>query len=342
MTQPSKATKNPPKRSGAGFGILLSLLIATAAAIGSYWTWQQSNIRDEAQNSLENGVSQLLEAIEKQREDVTQRFNLEQQQRQNYQALQRRLIALESKFEQANQPPKAGRWTVAEALYLINIAEHHYRLEQNSSMARSALEQARKQLLEHHSTITATDALSQIIAQLEAQDDERRAQQMSQLATLSTLIPQLPIIKNSSVVALSSNTSSDYSLESMAGWRHYGEALWHDIQQLFRISRPDAPSSERGHPITADIYPLLRQQLLLKIDLTRLALMSNSPLYISTVKEIMTLLNHYFDSDNAMVKEQLTILKQWVSREKRQPDNLDFDSLRQQLTSINEPSGSGQ
>lgn len=345
MTQPSKAAKsqtNRPTRSGAGFGILLSLLIASAAAVGSYWTWQQSSIRDVAQNELEGGVSQLLGVIEKQREDIAQRFKLEQQQRQDYQTLQQRLGALESKFEQASQPPQTGRWTVAEALYLINIAEHRYRLEQSSSMARSALEQARKLLIEHNASITVTDALSQLIAQLEERDGERRVQQMSQLATLATLIPQLPIVRNSPIVALSSSTTSDFSLESMTGWRQYGEALWHDIQQLFRISRPDAPAGDRSPPITADIYPIVRQQLALKIDLTRLALMSNSPLYISSVREIMTLLSHYFDSDNALVGEQLTMLEQLVSHGEKLPADLDFDAIRQQLTTANEPAGNGQ
>ncbi len=321
--------------------MLLSLLIASAAAIGSYWTWQQSNIRDGVQDRLENGISQLLVSIEKQHNAVDERLKFEQQQRQNYQALQQRMVTLESTIKQASQSIKADRWTIAEALYLINIAEHHYRLEQDSTMARRALERAHEQLLEHNSARTITDALAQLITQLETQDKGQRSQQLSQLEKLLTLIPQLPTAKNSAEIE-PSDVANGYSLKSTAGWDHYGDALWHDLQQLFRISRPDAPASEKIIPVSAEIYPILRQQLALKVDFTRLALMNNSPLYITTVKEIIMLLTHYFDADSEVIKGQLTSLEQLVAYGEQIPSHLDFDAVRQQLTGSSEQSENGQ
>ena len=338
MTQPSNAAKNQlnhPRRSGAGFGLLLSLLIATAAAITSYWTWQQSNIRDEVQSELEIGLSQLLGAIEKQRKEVNRHFKTEQQQRQNFNTLQQRLIELESKFTQPKQPIKADRWSHAEALYLINIAEYRYHMEQNSSMAGIALERAREQLLEHgYSTTSAViKALSQLIIQLKSDGTESRARQITELEALSALIPELPATKKVSSRSAVRNSGSvgDYSLESIDGWRHFVGSLRQDVQQLFRISRPDSPDSQIGPPITADIYPLLRQQLALKIDFARLALLSNSPRYIATTKEILQLLRSHFDLDSTVIKEQIELLERMItSGEQRLPD-LNFETLRQHL-----------
>lgn len=332
MTQPSKVTKAPPKSSGAGFGILLSLLIASAAVIGSYWTWQQSNIRDEVQAELENGVAQLLVTIEKQREDVNQRLQADLQQRNNYNTLQQRLITLESKFAQASQPLQADHWALAEVDYLINTAEHHYRLTQNGPMARSALERAQEILLKHSPSETSaiTTEIAHLISQLASNQSEKRAQRLAQLDTLSALTPELPIAKNSLLVD-DNVATSDYSLNSTEGWSHYGNALWHDIQQLFRISRPDAPESKKAGPITADIYPLLRQQLALKIDFARLALLSNSPLYRSSLTGIQNLIDSYFDPNNEVVKTQLTTLGEMLTTTEEDTTNINFDTLRQLL-----------
>lgn len=124
----------------------------------------------------------------------------------------------------------------------------------------------------------------------------------------------------------------NYSLNSTEGWSHYGNALWHDIQQLFRISRPDAPESKKGGPITADIYPLLRQQLALKIDFARLALLSNSPLYLSSVTGIQKLIDSYFDSNSDVVKQQRAILEEMLATGESDIADIDFNMLRQQLT----------
>ncbi|NOR52277.1 MAG: hypothetical protein GQ470_06615 [Gammaproteobacteria bacterium] len=340
MRQPSKEAKaqpSRPNRSGAGFGILLSLLIASAAAISSYWTWQQSHIRDEVQDGLENGVSQLLGAIDKQREEISEYIKRDQQQQHQYNLLQQRLITLESKFAQANRPPKANRWSVAEALYLINIAEHHYRLEHNSTMARSALERTRELLLEHGSTDTTPviNSLSQLIAQLEKDDGKRFSRQIAQLEALAKLIPGLPVANNA--LSIDKDISdSDFSLRTIEGWRHYGEALRHDIQQLVRITPPSDPEGEKSLPITADIYPLIRQQLALKIDLAQLALMGNNPLYITSAKEIMELLGNYFDRDSEIIGEQLAILEQMVTTGETELTDIDFDLLRQHLATISE------
>ncbi|MCW8982611.1 MAG: uroporphyrinogen-III C-methyltransferase [Gammaproteobacteria bacterium] len=328
-TKQSRENASNPKRGGAGFGILLTLLISSAAAITSYWAWQQSNIRDEVQNELEGGVSQLLEAIELQRKTVDRRFTI--QQNHQHDQLQQRILALETKLAQAEQPIRLDHWSVAEAIYLINIAEHHYRLEQNSVMAINALEQAHRRLLDHASPEMAPilEQMNRITIQLKQSGGEKRQQQLAQLATLSSQIPELPIIQNSFVMTSENGSADDYSLKSIEGWRQFGSTLSTDIQKLFRITRPDNSDTEQNRLITADIYPLLRQQLILKIELVRLALMSNSAILTNEAKASISLLERYFDSDSELVRQQIAILSEIAATGEQQP--IDFDALRQQL-----------
>jgi uncharacterized protein HemX len=319
-----------PRGGGAGFGILLTLLLASAAALTSYWTWQQSNMRDEVQNKLELGVGQLLESIEQQRESVNQR--LAAQQNHQHQQLQQRLLALETKISRAEQPLAVERWTVAEARYLINMAEHRYHLEQNREMAISALEQARKQLLQQRSMAftAALELLSQTITQLESLDDRRDEQIINQLSQLVTLIPQLPIARKGFEME-STAPASDYSLKSVEGWRQYSSALWYDLQQLFRIKRPGQTTAALSQPIAADIYPILRQQLMLKVEFARIAMLSRSPLYVTTLRELIPLIKRYFDVEDETVKGEIARLEQMVTAAEQELPLINFEAIRQQL-----------
>jgi len=333
-TKQSREHSSPPPRGqGAGFGILLTLLISSAAALTSYWTWQQSNIRDEIQDELEGGVTQLLQSIEHQRDTVNQRFAA--QKSHQHALLQQRILALENKFSQVEQPLRADRWSVAEAIYLINIAEHHYRLEGNRMMALAALVRARKQLLEQQSPelTPALEQLSRAITQLEGDDIAGYEQQLAQLSRLSTRILELPVARHNFVIQ-SEAPVVEYSLKSVEGWRQFGSALWSDLQQLFRISRPGDSTNVEEQPVTADIYPILRQQLALKVEFARLALLSHSPLYLDTLKEIVALLNRYFDRESEAVQGEVSLLEQMVAAEKLEPQQINFSAIRQQLTAI--------
>ncbi|MDH3355175.1 MAG: uroporphyrinogen-III C-methyltransferase, partial [Chromatiales bacterium] len=249
-----------------------------------------------------------------------------------HELLQQRIIALEKKLDPAEQPLKVDRWSVAEALYLINIAEHHYSLERNATMATSALTQARQQLIKHHSDAfnPAIKQLSLAINQLKDSDREEYKQQASQLSQLSILIPDLPITHHTFVIQ-NSPASKDYSLQSIDGWRQYGSSLWHDLQQLFRIHRPTNLSRTEGQPITTDIHPILRQQLALKVELAKITLLSRSPLYLDTLKEIIAILNQYFDGDAEMVKSEIGRLEQMVAVAEHDLPKINFDAIRQQL-----------
>ncbi len=333
MTQPSNNVEEPrSRRSSAGFGIVLSLFIASAAAITSYWSWQQSNMRDEVQIRLESGMTKLLNGISGQREDIGRRLAADLEQRNNYNALQQHLTALESILARSNPPPQGDHWTLAEINYLINIAEHQYRLAQSNAMARSSLERAQQLLLKESPSAPATISveIAHLITQLSGSQNQNRAQQLGRLDDLAALIPQLPIAKNRGAIEKNRDIS-DYSLGSTEGWRHYGAALWHDIQQLFRIRHPDATEGKKRTPITADIYPLLRQQLALKIDFARLSLIGNSPFYQSSVKDIQHIVDNYLDSSSEVVKAQRTILAQMVATDAGDPAYIDFTKVRQMV-----------
>lgn len=288
--------------------LLLALLLAGSAIAGNYWLWQQNQfVKDRLQQQAAQFDSMLV-VISSLQQVIKNSDKLQQSDWQSYQLQQNKAIAL---IENQLNLSRDQSWLLAEAEYLIRLANHRLQLLQDVKTAISALTLAdqRLQILDDPLLLRVRRHLSNDIGRLKAVAQLDITGMALSLADVQHYIQQLPLMG-----AISNNIKIEKNLAvpltrvdvNTNKILYYLNDVWDSLRQLVTIRQVKDQSIAIVSP---DQKNFLYQNLALKIESARLALLRHdNALYHQSLAMAQGWLQRYFDNQDKSVKELLSIL----------------------------------
>lgn len=203
-SQPSpkkSATKVPPRRSGT-LGIWLILLLLIVGLIGAGWyLWQEHLQQNQAITDLRTQLQQQERNLQTQQQSLS--ADIEQQLTQQDERVQNVVVELTQRLDNTTErvlslsSVNRDDWKLAEAEYLLRLANQRVLLERNSgnavALAKSVDEILRD--LNDPDVFPVRKALASEIGELVVAGDIDREGVYLRLLALSEEINKLPLIK---------------------------------------------------------------------------------------------------------------------------------------------------
>jgi len=203
-SQPSpkkSATKVPPRRSGT-LGIWLILLLLIVGLIGAGWyLWQEHVQQNQAITDLRTQLQQQERNLQTQQQSLS--ADIEQQLTQQDERVQNVVVELTQRLDNTTErvlslsSVNRDDWKLAEAEYLLRLANQRVLLERNSgnavALAKSVDEILRD--LNDPDVFPVRKALASEIGELVVAGDIDREGVYLRLLALSEEINKLPLIK---------------------------------------------------------------------------------------------------------------------------------------------------
>lgn len=231
---------------------------------------QQANARlgerlDKTENQLDNVVSSDLEDLYAQQQDI--------------QAL---LDVLREKVERDPQS-----WVIAEAVYLLRIANDRLHLDADTATALAALEAADQRLADIHdpSLFEVRRALAQEIAALRAVPAVDVTGLALRLGAINDAVERLPFPLAPGTTAVTANEANEYQ-----GWRRIVHDIWQALRELVIIKHRDQADQVL---LTSDERQLLQLNLRLSLEAAQVALIRR---------------------DDKIFHDQLRRAQEWITR----------------------------
>jgi len=276
---------------------LVSLFIIIALGFISYIGWKKIT----QQNTLLNSQQQQLEQLLSQQSQVTdqvknqlQQNNLAQQQ--EFSTLKETLTA----FLKQNQHSRRD-WLVAEAEYLIKLANHLLVLAHDVPTSIYALRAADERLRDvgNPKFIPLRQALAIDIQKLESLP---RVDIVGLSLTLNAIQKQLEALplKTPDPKTIEQKNQHASELTQAESWQQIPLAIWKDLLKLFKVQT----HTELPQPLLAPEHRFfLVQNLKLQLEQARLALLKNQPIiYKDRVQQAQQWINRYFEAEHPLSK----------------------------------------
>ncbi len=290
------------KRSGGAFTATLVALIAIA---GVLYLYQQQLFLKRDVTALQQGLGKILSLVEQNHSDTLDRLKTVPEH--NHPQLTNRVQQAEQLLADTRMRIGQDRhaWALAEAEYLLRIADHDLRFKHNTITAIAALKTARERL-EAEDRQTFSDPIRRIDADINAlslvQLPDREAL-AEKLATLVSKTEALPLLRQEKSPSQAVETDKPAE-EERSGW----DKIWHDLGNLVTIRHEDEVVAKPMLPPEQRYF--LRRNLQLKLESARLALLlDNTTAWKASLDEAAAWTKHYFDDKEPAVKETLDALE---------------------------------
>lgn len=313
--EPQAGSDPEPKSSKASLIIaLLALFLTLGGLVLGYLTWVELNA------SLSQGRLAVATLKEKQMEtkgrlDESSKTLAAQQAafaaqdemlKQERSRLEQQGVemkqALDTVFQRIGRT--STQWIVAEAEYLMRIANHRLQLEGDAATALVALETADERLRDSGDPVwtEVREKLATEMAGLQAVKVLDLAGQAAKLSGLISQVENLKLPHSGPVVATRSqevaSKAREFTLDSVL------QDGWEGFKSLMVIRR-----NER--PLTAMLGPeqrfFLYQNLRLQLEAARLALLRrDQSLYDSNLQRAKAWIKEFFDQEQAVTKTMQT------------------------------------
>jgi len=274
---------------------LLSLALILALAVLAWFGWQQLQMRDSQLAALQTLVQQQqkqLDQVEQRHQERLSRLdNFQDQVREQVQRLDRQLI---STSQQLLNMGAKGRtdWLLAEAEYLLRLANQRLLMERDAAGALAILQAADGVLAETDEVALypVRRQIAQEIVALESVADLDRTGVFLKLEALVRAVDQLEQRLDEPKTA--PEESSQLDLTESAG--EVASSLWEELKQLIVVRRLDQPVEPLLPP--ENVF-FLRQNLRLMLEQAELALLDkNQDVYEASLAKAATWVERYFTS----------------------------------------------
>ncbi len=357
----TQSQKTESKGNGGKLIGILALLIALAVAAACYLLWQQfatlntqlnetQNIAQSASNTVTDAASasndtqaiitQIQNQIETLENKLSQSADTEQALqtlRKQQEMLQHEQQTIKSSVDSlqttANNNSNPSGWSISEALYLVNIANHRLNLEGDIDTAIAALKAADLRLKQtgDPSLLDARRILSNEINALnsvELPDLNGIALSLDSLKkNAESLI--IPDIEPSDTFKPGINIENQPS----ADWKTAANSIWNEVKSLVSVRRADDSSSPPS--LAPDQRFYLRQNLRFKLEAARIALLrKDTTAFRQNLSIARDWIQNYFVNDNAAAKNILDSLDQMQSIELK-PALPDISASHKMLRALN-------
>jgi uroporphyrin-3 C-methyltransferase len=312
---------------------LALLMVALGLLFGyRYWSQMEQTLKqlDAALAQANRQQSELASRLQQaQRETQKQQQAIAAQEQALTEQHQRLLAAKEESKRTGEQlyhslseirtrlGGKQTQWRVAEAEYLLRVANHRLNLMADPETALEALKAAdgRLSATGDPGWAPVRDLIAREITQLTALPKVDQAGISAELTALAEQLDQLPL-ENEGVPMMAEETALDEA-SAVAAKEGFGpqqviDDLWRGFKSMMVIRHHDKPVSAMLPP--EQRYFLL-QNLRLKLEVAKVALMGrNQPLYEDNLKAAVAWTENYFEvADPGVVgfRQQLVGLAQY-------------------------------
>ena len=321
----------PPRPSRAGTVLAsLSLIMVIAAVGGGYAFWRQYNDQQlqlnrqlgdvqqtasaaektagavqDSLGSLNTSVDSLKTSLQSMNDQLTSQLNTALGDIQTKeQALRESVQKLHDQLDR-----NSDDWVVAEAEYLIRVADQRLQLTRDTHTAVRALENADQRLRDmgDPSLLEVRKKITDDVVALRAVPDPDIEGMALTLGGLAQRVDVLPLTGGPSEHAMPTDAAGAQDGAAHTGWRGFLSRLWGQIKTLVVIQHKGAG----GKPLLPpDERYFLRENLRLKLEAARLALLRHDDKTFSdilgTAGEWLT---EYFDPQSQAVISMQESLK---------------------------------
>lgn len=330
VTQPQEqqdaaANQAPNKRSTTALGwfnFLLIILLAGLLAIAGWYGWQHHNILVDELAHLNHSQSRTqLESSQQ----INSQKKLIAELQQHQQELQKQLA---QNSEAIAKIPTAGRqdWLLAEAEYLLRIANQRLQLEKDWSSALSMLQAADNVLVEAQNPrmnpVRALIAEEMIALRKAPALDVQGA--ILRLQALQKELPQLPWVPKEFSKETDSDAQSETTDVQETKQQAWYVEVWNKFSEtLTSLVRIRVHESSAPQPLTPDQQYYLEQNMYLMLEQAQAALLREEEgLYKHSLERVEQWMKSYLIVKNTNTEaalESLQELKGWPVAPKR-PD----------------------
>ncbi|HDJ85962.1 MAG TPA: hypothetical protein ENG77_02500 [Chromatiales bacterium] len=281
---PDDTARARPGRWGVWIAIL-ALLVALAALGGAGWLGWHQYREARARASLESQVAVLRVRVEA---SAARLDRTEAAREARERDLERAFSSLRTRLGRDR-----GGWIVAEAEYLLSIANQRARLSGDAVTALAALEEADRRLaaLADPAFRPVRERLAQEIAALKAAPRVDRTGLEARIAALIAQVDTLPVA--GARVRPIGGAGEPARGAAAHGWRAALREVGDSLRSLVVIRRVEHPT----RPLLAprERY-FLYQNLILQLETARLALLGSEPgIYRSSLETAGRWVAEYFD-----------------------------------------------
>lgn len=298
-----KKTVKPSANKTSFTGIIVVIFLLVIAALGGlYFIWegqQENAIKQQISTQrLDQEISKLklqqLEITSQKEKQIAEIHSYQENLRNNLTNLVR------------NNQNLRNDWLMAEAEYLVRIANHRLLLEKDVTTAAVALKAADARLAE------VADPALLYIRKILAKDLQSLANiQIIDLAglsvTLSALsnnIPNLPLHTPDPKTHKINQAEKTPSSSNVKGIKELPAAIWQDIKSLIVIRNHQKPLQPLLAP---NQHFFLVQNLALLLEQSRLALLNgHNEIYQERLTTTAKWINQYFDTEHNITRNMLS------------------------------------
>ncbi len=297
---------------------LVALLIGIGALTAGYFIWHEVARQadwqkeviaqiDSRNQAMDQRLAQMKDRIETLLSDNLQR---DREFRQALAKLSREQEALSSAFSRLRA--RLGRrlegWILAEAQYLLEIANQRLRLFHDVVTAKAALREADQRITEADDPglIPVREEIARELAALDAVSLPDVTGLGTRLAALAEQVDRLPIVDTTpgkGPQAADTTGADRTATPGDQGWRVLLSRIWQAFRELVSIQRTDTPIAPMLPPKEQFF---LRANLALELEAARLALLREQPaFYRSSLDQAREWLTRFYDTEDAGVRAML-------------------------------------
>lgn len=291
--------KASPSNSGP---YIFTFFVALAAVGGLYLLWEGQQTYSIKQQILSQNIEQQITSIKKQQLE----FTLENKERiKKIHNEQDNLRNNLTNIVRNNQHLR-NDWLMAEAEYLVRLANHRLLLEKDVTTAAVALKAADARLAEiadpallRIRKILAKDLL--ILNNIPGID---LAGLSVSLSAMSNNIPNLPLRTPDPKTHKLNQAEQAQASSEVNSIQELPAAIWKDIKSLIIIRNHDKPLEPLLAP---NQHFFLVQNLSLLLEQSRLALLNgHNEIYQERLQTTKKWINQYFDTEHNVTRNMLT------------------------------------
>jgi uroporphyrin-3 C-methyltransferase len=319
---------------------IVALIAVLGMLVAAYFIWHEVNrqagwqrevlaqidTRNQAMDARVQTLGDRLEAdlaAARQRRDA---LRLEQEQLASDQAaIEGALGLLRSQVGRSQD-----EWVLAEARYLLHVANQRLQLQHDVATALAALNAADQRLLSlgDASYIPVRQAIAEEIATLRAVPVVDRDGLALELQQLAMGVDQLRVQGTQYTPEKPADVTGDNDSWRAKSWREIPGALWTALKELVVVRRNDQPV---GPMLPPDAQFFLYANLKLQLDAARLALLAEEPAaWRASLDSARNMLGQYFDPEDVRSQRYQEALERLAAVEVR-PDLPDISGSLQTL-----------
>ena len=299
----NKAKKNnTPSNAGV---YLLIIIVIIASAAGFYYLWQQqlsgSKQRDFS-NTIEQKLARYTDNLKQQQIAIEEKTEAKIEKLYSDQA---NLHENLSKLIQNNKQLRKD-WLLAEAEYLIQLANHRLLLEKDVSTAVVALKAADKRLAEisDPALLNIRGIIAKDIQKLSNIKVIDIAGLSATISALSDNIVNLPLNTPKPDTKQAAKDEKNTKSSEVKSLKDLPAAIWQDIKGLVVIRNHQKPIQPL---LSSSQHFYLTQNLALLLEQSRLALLNRqNAIYQERLSTTRKWISQYFDTEHNVTRNMLS------------------------------------